>query len=76
MGIQVPDELSVIGFDSLNACEYSMPRLTSIKQPVREIAKTATELLIAIAKREEPPSRQVVFPVELEQRDSTAPPKA
>lgn len=74
LGIQCPAELSVIGFDSLQACEYSTPRLTSIRQPVREIAKTATELLISIAKREEAPNRQVVFPVELEVRDSTAPP--
>ena len=76
LGIDVPGDLSVSGFDSLQACDYSTPRLTSIRQPVREIAKTATELLIAIAKREDIPSKQIVFPVELELRESTAPPKA
>lgn len=74
LDISVPEQLSVIGFDSLQACEYSTPRLTSIKQPVREIAKTATELLIAIAKQEDPGLRQIVFPVEFEERESTAPP--
>lgn len=75
LGISCPEELSVIGFDSLQSCEYSSPRLTSVKQPVREIAKKATEMLIAIAKGETLESKQIIYPVELELRDSTAPPK-
>jgi LacI family transcriptional regulator len=75
LGIRVPEDLSVVGFDSLASSITSDPPLTSVAQPVREIAKTATELLIQLCRGEHIESRQIIMPVSLDIRGSTCPPK-
>ena len=45
-GLRVPDDLSVIGFDSTAQCLLITPPLTSVRQPIREIADSAATLLI------------------------------
>lgn len=47
-GIQVPEDLSVVGFDSTEFCEFTIPRLTSVNQPVEKIAFEATKHLLAL----------------------------
>ncbi|MDR3689798.1 MAG: LacI family DNA-binding transcriptional regulator [Fimbriimonas sp.] len=74
LGLRVPEELSVVGFDSLESCERSNPPLTSVRQPVLEIARKATEILVSMARNEKVESRRVIFPTELDIRQSTAPP--
>lgn len=73
LGISVPDELSVVGFDSLESCEHSNPPLTSVRQPVIDIARAATELLISIVRGEPVEENAVLFPTSLDIRRSTAP---
>lgn len=75
MGLVVPGDLSVVGFDSLSRSEHSNPPLTSVRQPVRQMAQVATEILIKIANKEKVENTKVVFPTELDVRGSTAPPK-
>jgi len=48
--IVVPDELSVVGFDSSSFCETTSPRLTSVQQPVERIAREATTHLLALIR--------------------------
>lgn len=76
LGIKVPADLSVVGFDSLSSCETSNPPLTSVRQPVAEMARTATEMLVKIARKDKPEQLQVLFRTELDVRASTAPPTA
>jgi len=38
LGLELPSDLSIIGFDGIEACEYLVPRLTTIAQPIDEIA--------------------------------------
>lgn len=45
-GINVPEQLSIVGFDDTMLCDISYPKLTSIHQPLEEIAKIAFELLL------------------------------
>ena len=47
MGIKVPDELSVAGFDDIPLAKQIYPSLTTIRQPVRAMAETAVEILMA-----------------------------
>lgn len=75
MGITVPGELSLVGFDSLERSEQSHPPLTSVRQPIREMAKCATELLVKIATDAPLEIRQITFPTKLDVRQSTAPPR-
>lgn len=45
-GYRIPIDLSVIGFDNLKLCQYTVPKLTSISQNIPEKAKTAVDLLL------------------------------
>lgn len=45
-GYRVPIDLSVIGYDNLNLCQYTVPKLTSVSQNVQKKARLATELLL------------------------------
>jgi LacI family transcriptional regulator len=38
-GIRVPEDISVIGFDDIDIADYLHPRLTTIRQPIREIGE-------------------------------------
>ena len=46
LGIRVPQELSVMGFDDINAARLSVPELTTVRQPCLEIARSATNFLM------------------------------
>ena len=45
LGLRVPDDLSVVGFDGIEAAEWTQPALTTIEQPLDVIAKTAIAAL-------------------------------
>ncbi len=72
-GLRVPEDMSIVGFDSLADSLASSPALTSVSQPVREIAKIATEMLIKICRGEPVDQRRIVVPVHLDVRGSTGP---
>ncbi len=74
MGLRVPEDVSLVGFDSLAVCDQSVPPLTSVRQPVFEMAAQATRLLAALARGEEAAPRQILVPLSLDRRRSTAPP--
>ena len=46
LGIRVPDELSVIGFDNVDFAKASVPRLSIVTQPTAQIAQEAADTLI------------------------------
>jgi LacI family transcriptional regulator len=49
LGLRVPDDVSVIGFDGVEAvCARCIPRLTSIRQPVHEMAHRSVEVLAGL----------------------------
>lgn len=73
IGISVPEELSVIGFDSTQFCETTKPRLTAVKQPIAEMAGHAAKTLLAMIAGETPLQLSFTFPCTLDVRDSTAP---
>lgn len=45
-GYRVPDDVAVMGFDDLPAAQYTVPPLTTMRQPVYEKGQTAVDLLI------------------------------
>ena len=70
-GKRIPEDISVAGYDGIALGEYYNPKLTTIKQPVEEMAKKSIRLLLdVIAERQE--HQQIVFPAELIARESTA----
>jgi LacI family transcriptional regulator len=70
-GVSVPEEISVVGFDSSQACERMTPQLTSIRQPIFEMAYKAAHLLIKLVRQEESGQSQYIFPPRLDERNST-----
>ena len=62
MGLSVPGDLSVIGFDDLPAARYVLPALTTVAQPLREIALQAVAQLCALMAGQPVPLAQ---PLEL-----------
>jgi len=79
LGIRVPEDLSVVGFDSSALCERTQPRLTSVHQPIERIAREAAEYLLRLidAGREngrEVMHHAVLYDCRLDIRGSTAPP--
>lgn len=71
LGLRVPGELSVVGFDDLASSRYLTPPLTTIRQPMREIGARAVNLLLAIIEGEDAP-RQQTLDFSLMLRGSTA----
>lgn len=71
-GISVPDELSVVGFDGVDLCEYSRPRLASIKVPLKQIGKTAAESLIRQIKEPQVEAENIILPVTMQPDESIA----
>ena len=73
MGRRVPEDVSVIGFDGTEMCDHTTPRLSSIRQPIYEMAARSVETLVGLLRREPMPARHSVFLPTLELRDSSAP---
>jgi LacI family transcriptional regulator len=46
-GLRIPDDVAVVGFDGVALSKYTQPPLTTMAQPIREIAKLATQLVLA-----------------------------
>lgn len=79
-GVQVPNDLSVVGFDSSSFCEGTRPRLTSVNQPVERMAfRATTHLLDLIRERLEgiptSPTVSYVYDCGLDVRESTGIPR-
>ncbi len=74
LGLNVPLDLSVVGYDNLPLTNWV--GMTTIDQPLQAMARTATTMLVALARGEEPPLRRVDLSTELVVRESTAPPRS
>ncbi len=70
LGISVPDQLKIIGFDDVRIAALTTPQLTTIHQPVREMAEIAINLLHDAVSGKLVPKR-TVLPVALIERETT-----
>ncbi|WEJ99671.1 MAG: LacI family DNA-binding transcriptional regulator [Candidatus Sphingomonas phytovorans] len=72
LGIDVPGDLSVAGFDDSAIAQIVWPRLTTIHQPVFDMARDATAMLVAMLEKKEHEDL-IEHPVALITRQSTGP---
>jgi len=70
LGLGVPDDLSVIGFDNVPESALSTPPLTTINQPLREMGATALEILVGMLAGREPDATHVRLPTSMVERSS------
>ncbi|HTW12617.1 MAG TPA: LacI family DNA-binding transcriptional regulator [Solirubrobacteraceae bacterium] len=76
-GYRIPDDLSVVGYDDLSMARWAGPPLTTIRQPLAEMAETATRLVLALSEDPDTPrNRRVDLATSLVVRESTRPPRA
>lgn len=74
LGITVPGQLSIAGFDDTPLARQTWPALTTIRQPIAELAGLATEMLLArLANKSAPQHREAMIESVLVWRDSTGP---
>jgi LacI family transcriptional regulator len=74
LGIDVPGQLSLIGYDNLPLANWTEPALTTVEQPLRDMAGIATRMLLDLVRGIEPASPRIDLVTELVVRESTAPP--
>jgi len=72
LGVCVPDDLSLIGYDDIEPSALTCPALTTIRQPTVEKGRVAAELLIQRIEREETLAEHITLPVKLIERQSFA----
>ncbi|MCL1872189.1 MAG: LacI family transcriptional regulator [Promicromonosporaceae bacterium] len=74
LGVNVPRDLSVVGYDDLSLAAWATPALTTVRQPLAEMGALATTMLIDLVAGRTPHTRRVNLATELVVRESTAPP--
>ena len=74
-GLSVPDDISVVGFDDLPEARWASPGLTTVRQPLAEMAATALRLLVRVMAGERPEGTRTELSTRLVERASTAPPR-
>jgi len=72
LGLRVPNDISVIGFDDIKAAAYVSPNLTTIRQPLAEMGRFAGQYLVNRLNGSVDFREQVTFDPELVARESTA----
>ena len=73
-GLRVPEDLSVVGFDDVAPSGWASPPLTTVRQPLAQMAAMATQTLLSLTEGTHPVNHRVELATELVVRDSTAPP--
>lgn len=70
MGLQIPNDIAIVGFDDVYWANSLNPPLTAVKQPGFEIGKKACELLVQRINNPEKPVEQLILTTELMVRKS------
>jgi len=73
LGLRIPEELSVVGFDDLPVAQWIGPALTTIRQPLIEMADHATRLVLSLARGKRPHNTRIDLATSLIVRQSTGP---
>lgn len=69
-GLTIPEQLSIIGFDDIDMAAYTLPPLTTMRQPRFELGQWAMHMMLALLDGQEPANR--IIPAELIVRQTTA----
>jgi LacI family transcriptional regulator len=75
LGLRVPEDLSVVGFDDMMQATTTSPSLTTVKQPLYDMGAVAYEMLTDLIEDRTPASHRLELATTLIVRESTAPPR-
>ncbi len=71
LGIRIPEQLSIIGFDGITLCETTSPELTTMAQPIYNIGSKAVQILVDLIENRQLEQKNYSFSVDLIERQST-----
>jgi LacI family transcriptional regulator len=74
-GLRIPDDLSVVGFDSLPVSRWASPPLTTVRQPLAEMGRAAAQMLGDLIEGVPLRTTRVELSTELQIRESTCAPQ-
>jgi LacI family transcriptional regulator len=69
-GLQIPEDIAVVGFDDIPSAATCKPPLTTVRQPIQRTGAVAAEALIDLIEHPDPLPRRIVLPTELVIRSS------
>lgn len=72
LGLRIPDDVSVVGYDDIPAAEWLWPALTTVRQPVVQMAEQAARMLFTLIAGQPLAITRLTIDVELVARGSTA----
>lgn len=73
LGLRVPEDISVVGYDDIPISGWLWPPLTTVRQPLREMSAAAARMVLDLAKGVTPVNLRIDLATELVVRQSTAP---
>ena len=71
LGRSVPEDVSIVGFDGIDISRFMVPRLTTVEQPVDEIARKSVNLLLDMMEKDAAP-RHILVEAAFRKRESLA----
>jgi LacI family transcriptional regulator len=74
-GLRVPEDISILGFDDIPQAALVHPALSTVRQPLEQMGRVATQMLLDMLENPEKAISRVELPTELIFRGSTSPPK-
>jgi len=72
LGLRIPEDVAVVGFDDIDLSSYLTPPLTSVSQPKTEIGRAAIQLLLNRIRNRELPAQRVILDTHLVVRKSSS----
>jgi LacI family transcriptional regulator len=75
LGLSVPGDVSIVGFDDLPQAAHSVPPLTTVRQPLHDMGRAATRALLSLVASQPLATDDIRLPAKLILRATTAPPR-
>ena len=75
-GLRIPEDVSIVGFDDVEHASIVTPSLTTVRQPLAEMGRTAVSLLVRLLEHQSVETLSIQLATRLVVRESTAPPRA
>ncbi|HOT33268.1 MAG TPA: LacI family DNA-binding transcriptional regulator [Rhodoglobus sp.] len=76
LGLRVPEDLSLVGYDDIPLAKWVSPALTTIRQPLKRMGEEATRLVLRMSRTPLDSIPRMDLATNLVVRESTAPPAA
>ena len=70
LGIRIPEDVQIIGYDNINFSSLSFPGLSTISQPIYEMGNLGADLLLKLVNNEKIQKKKIKLPVTFIERDT------